>query len=130
MPTVLLYDGLCAMCNRAVLFVLKRDRTRSIRFAPLQGELGTATLARNPSLADEDSTIFLRGDDVLVKSDAALAVAGHLSLPWRLLANLRFVPRPLRDAVYDLVARNRFRIAKRYESCPLPPADVRGRFLA
>lgn len=130
MPPVLLYDGLCAMCNRAVLFVLKRDRTNSIRFAPIQGELAGGTLARHPSLADEDSIIFVRGDDVLVKSDAALAVAAHLSLPWRLFGHLKFIPRPLRDAVYDLVARNRFRVAKRYESCPLPPADVRERFLA
>jgi predicted DCC family thiol-disulfide oxidoreductase YuxK len=130
MPPVLLYDGLCAMCNRAVLFVLKRDHTHSIRFAPLQGELAGATLARHPSLADEDSIIFLRGDEVLVKSDAALAVATYLSAPWRFLSHFKLVPRPLRDAVYDLVARNRFRVAKRYESCPLPPADVRERFLA
>ena len=130
MSPVLLYDGHCAMCNGAVLFVLARDRTRTIRFAPLQGELGNATVARVPALAGEDSIIFIRDDDILTKSDAALAVASHLSLPWRAFAHLAFIPRRLRDAVYDFVARNRFRVAARYESCPLPPANARERFLA
>ncbi len=108
----------------------RRDAT--LRFATLEGPLGDQARRARPELAGLDSVIWLepaRGR-VLVRSEAALAVLAYLGGPWRALAALgRLVPRRLRDAVYDLIARNRHRIAGRVDACPLPTPEQRGRFL-
>jgi len=128
---LLLYDGVCALCNGTVRFVLRRDRAGLVRFAPLGGETATRFLAGHPELARVDSMIWIdaRGR-AHTRSDAALAVARQLGGAWGVLAALaRLVPRPLRDAAYDLVARVRYRVFGRYDVCPLPPAASRARFL-
>ena len=131
---VLLYDGLCGFCNGTVQFVLPRDRSRRIHFAPLQGEYAHEVLARHPELAAVDSLILVEphengGERVSVRSDSVLRLAPYLGGPWRLGTVLRIVPRSLRDWAYDLFARNRYRLFGRYESCPLPTPEQRGRFL-
>lgn len=128
---VLLYDGTCGFCAASVQFVLRHERRRrTLRFATLDGALGERARRARPELAGVDSVIWLEGERVLVRSDAALAVADYLGGPWKALAALgRLVPRRLRDAAYDLIARNRYRIAGRVESCPLPTPEQRGRFL-
>jgi len=128
---LLIYDGVCVLCNAAVRFVLKRDRTETVRFAPLQGESAQALLAAHAELAAADSMIWIGADGgVALRSHAALAVGLHLGGVWGALAvAARVVPRPLRDRAYDLVARVRYRTFGRYESCPIPPAEHRRRFL-
>ena len=128
---VLLYDGTCGFCAASVQFVLRHERRRrTLRFATLDGALGERARRARPALAGVDSVIWLEGERVLVRSEAALAVADYLGGPWKALAALgRLVPRRLRDAAYDLIARNRYRIAGRVESCPLPTPEQRGRFL-
>ena len=128
---VLLYDGTCGFCAASVQFVLRHERRRrTLRFATLDGTLGERARRAHPELAGVDSVIWLEGERVLVRSEAALAVAAYLGGPWRALAALgRLVPRRLRDAAYDLIARNRYRIAGRVESCPVPTPDQRGRFV-
>ncbi|MDQ3149465.1 MAG: DCC1-like thiol-disulfide oxidoreductase family protein, partial [Chloroflexota bacterium] len=100
---ILLYDGVCALCNGTVRFVIKRDPGGSMRFAPLQGAYATALLERHPGLAGVDSLVLvtLQGgrERIDVRSDAALRVAEYLGGGWRVAAGLRLVPRPLRDAV-------------------------------
>jgi len=130
---VLLYDGRCGFCDRTVQFILARDPGGPMHFAPLEGEYARQVLAEQPSLRDIDSLILVEAVSephlALVRSDAILAIADYLGWPWRAAAVFRVVPRALRDWAYDLFARYRYRLFGRYDSCPLPPPDVRARFI-
>jgi predicted DCC family thiol-disulfide oxidoreductase YuxK len=131
---ILLYDGSCLLCSRAVRFVLAHDRRGTILFAPLQGITAHEVLARHPHLADVDALVFVTGyatarECVLVRSDAVLAVAHLVGAPRPLTALLHRVPRPWRDAAYDLLARWRYRLFGRDETCPVPAPAHRTRFL-
>ncbi|MGE0354913.1 MAG: thiol-disulfide oxidoreductase DCC family protein [Gemmatimonadales bacterium] len=132
-PPLLLYDGLCALCNGTVRFILARERRRDLRFAPLRGPHAREVLARHPAAAGADSVLWVERvagqERVLTRSDAALRIAAYLGGPWRMLLVFRVVPRFLRDAVYDLIARYRYRVFGRYPECPVPEASVRARFL-
>ena len=130
-PPILLYDGDCGFCARSVRFVLAREgRDRSLRFATLQGPVGDRARAAEPALAGVDSVLWVEGGRVLVRSDAALRALAYLGGGWRLLAALgRAVPRPVRDAVYDWVARHRLRLAGGADGCLLPTPEQRARFL-
>lgn len=115
-------------------FVLRRERLHTLRFAALESGAGRAVRARHPELAGVDSMVWVeapgRSDErVLVRSDAVLRMARYLGGPWRAFAIGRVVPRALRDAAYDLVARHRHRIVAEPAQCYLPPPEVRGRFL-
>ncbi len=131
---VLLYDGHCALCNGTVRFILARDRQGTMRFAPLGGEYAAAVRAEHPELAEVDSTVLVErapvgGSSVRVRSDAALEVARYLGGPWRALALVRFVPRPLRDLGYRLVASLRHRILGGYARPSVVRPGDQGRFL-
>ncbi|MEK9502758.1 thiol-disulfide oxidoreductase DCC family protein [Gaopeijia maritima] len=127
---VLLYDGLCGFCDGAVQWILAHDRRGEIRFAALQGDSGQAVVAEHSELRGVDSLILLdESGRVRVRSDAALAVATAMGGVWRLFAVFRVVPRPLRDALYDAFARNRYRWFGRREACRVPSAEERERFL-
>ena len=133
---ILLYDGTCGLCARSVQFVLHHERrAKTLRFASLQGATGTALRRRHPELESVDSVIWYapaeseRAERVLVKSNAALVVLSYLGGGWRALAMLgRVVPRVLRDAVYDLVARHRHKLAGG-DVCVLPTPEQCARFL-
>ena len=132
---MLVYDATCGFCAASVRFVLRRDRQRTLRFAPLQGEFGRAVLARHPELVGIDSMLWLSpavggGEVVSIRSDAALAAAAHLGGMWRLAAAAaRLVPRAPRDRAYRLIARHRHRLPGAGEACYVPSAEDRGRFL-
>lgn len=128
---VIYYDGLCALCDGFVRFVEAHDPERRFRFAPLQGVTARERLAGKLDL-EAMKTVVLETEDggLLVRSDAALAIAARLRGPWRLLTLFRVVPRPLRDAVYDFTARRRARWFGRLESCRLPAPESRERYLA
>lgn len=134
-PT-LLYDGTCGFCNRTVHFVLRHERESDLSFAALESDYGNAVLERHPEVKGVDSVVWLepawqgRPERVYVRSDAALRVIRYLGGPWRLLLIIgKLVPRRVRDAIYDFVARHRHRILGREERCLLPPPTVRHRFL-
>jgi predicted DCC family thiol-disulfide oxidoreductase YuxK len=128
---LLLYDGVCALCNGAVTFVLKRDRSRTVRFAPLQGETAATMLAGRPELAGIDSMIWIEPSGrAFTRSAAALAIARHAGGGWAMIASVAgIVPAVLRDALYGAVSRSRYRIFGRYDACPVPPPEHRSRFL-
>lgn len=126
---VLFYDGVCALCNGAVRYVLAHDREGAIRFAPLQGPTAAAALAAHPGARDADSLVLLLPDGtVLLRSDAVIWLLRALGRS-RTAAALALAPREARDLAYRLVARVRYRLFGRYDACPLPPPDARSRFL-
>jgi predicted DCC family thiol-disulfide oxidoreductase YuxK len=139
-PALMLYDGLCGFCNWSVRWVIKRDRHDRFRFAPQQSALAEAALARHG--IDTQATLAantvylvlgydLPGEQLLCRSDVTVQVLRLLGGGWELLGRLLgAVPRFFRDGVYTLVARIRFRIAGRYDSCPLPSVAERAKFLA
>ena len=126
---VLFYDGVCGLCDRIVRFVLRHDRRRRFRFAPLQGDFARATLARYGRDARQlDSVCVLIDGRLLEKSDAVCAILRDLGGVWRLVAlPLRLLPRRLRDAGYDWFASRRYRWFGRFDECPLPTPELRAR---
>jgi predicted DCC family thiol-disulfide oxidoreductase YuxK len=130
---VLLYDGDCGFCAGSVQFVLAHERASrrsALRFAPLQGVYGAWLRARFPVLDTIDSVVWFDPmfGRVLTKSDAALETVAHLGGLWRVVAFTgRLVPRVVRDAAYDAIARRRLQLAA--PACLLPSADTRARFL-
>ena len=127
---IILFDGVCNLCNASVQWVIRRDRKGQFRFAALQSETGQALLARfgmNP--AAFNTVVLVDGGRLYTRSDAALEVARRMGAPWAWLAVFRFLPRQWRDAVYDWVARNRYRWFGRRESCLLPRPEWKERFL-
>ena len=133
---IILYDGVCGLCNSLVQFLLKRDNYGRLRFASLQSDFATKVLKRHGFDPKDLDTMHLvenydqPGERVLQRSTAILRAGRELGGVWSFLAALgRVVPRPLRDMFYGLVARNRYRVFGKYETCMLPDPNQRSRFL-
>ena len=127
---IVLFDGVCNLCSGAVQFIIRRDPAGRFRFASLQSPLGEELLARfGIDRGVTDSVILVEGDRWYKESDAALRIARGLGGPWKALGIFRLIPRPLRDAAYRLIARNRYRWFGKRETCWLPTPELRGRFL-
>jgi predicted DCC family thiol-disulfide oxidoreductase YuxK len=131
---VLLYDGLCGFCNTTVQFVLGHENRHSLRFAALQGKFAAGVKQRHPELNNVDSLVWVEGEgekeQVVIRSAAALKVVNYMGGLWKIYLVFGIVPAPVRDFLYDLFAKHRYRFFGRYGSCPVPTADVRPRFLA
>jgi predicted DCC family thiol-disulfide oxidoreductase YuxK len=135
-PPILLYDGVCGLCNRSVQFILRHDRATIFRFASLQSPIAQTILARHGADSADLDTVYLvvnynqPNEALLARSDAVADILRRLGRVWNLFGGiLSFIPRPLRDWGYNLVARNRYRIFGRYDTCPLPSQETRSRFL-
>jgi predicted DCC family thiol-disulfide oxidoreductase YuxK len=126
---VILFDGVCIFCSRWVRFVAARDTAKRFRFTPIQSAYGTRlakALGIDPD--DPDTNAVIHGGGVFLKSDAALTVLAQLP-GWRWVRALFAVPKPLRNAAYNLVAQNRYRIFGKYDACFVPDADLRARVI-
>ena len=144
-PALVLYDGVCGLCNRFVQFILRRDHAEFFRFASLQSPLAARILERQGGTArgfetmcvvtsfdpaQKESRELLPEEHLLLRAEAAEFVLSHLSSPYPFFARvLHLLPRPISDWGYGLVARHRHKIFGRYESCPLPDPETRTRFL-
>ena len=126
---IIFFDGLCGMCNAFVDRLLKADRKQLFLFAPLQGSTARDLLPPMTTDAHRWSLIYLDEFGVHDQSDAFLRICKRLSGVWRLLSWLRLVPRFIRNPVYRVIARNRFRFGKS-ESCRVPTPAERARFLS
>jgi len=126
------YDGHCGLCHRAVKFVLKHDRAgNAFRFAPLQGQTFQLRVPPHLRLGLPDSfAVLTHGRDLLIRSDALVYVMRRLGGGWKILANIMgVIPRGLRDAAYDFVARIRYRVFGRQDDlCPIVPPNLRASF--
>lgn len=126
---IVVFDGICSFCSGAVRFILTYDTEGRLAFAPMQSRAGEQLLERHGlDPADVQTFLFVRGSEAFVRSDAALEIARYLPR-WRWLRILRVVPRAIRDAVYSVVSRNRYRWFGKREACFLPQPEDRHRFL-
>ena len=133
---IILYDGVCGLCNRLVQFLLKHDKQGRLRFASLQSDFADKVLRRHGFDAKDLDTVHVvenydePGERVLQRSDAVLRAGRELGGFWGSSSAIaRVVPRVLRDLVYRLVATNRYRVFGKYDSCMLPDPSQRSRFL-
>jgi predicted DCC family thiol-disulfide oxidoreductase YuxK len=127
---VVLFDGVCNFCSSSVRFIHRHDDGR-LRFAPLQSDVATDLLAEHGMDPDYfDSLVYIGPEGVHTKSDGAVHIARYMEFPYGLGWHLRYVPRPLRDAGYDLIARIRYRVWGKKDECMVPDAELRDRFLA
>ena len=133
--TVVLYDGVCGLCNRLNQFLLKRDRHDRFRFASLQSDFAARLLQRHGAAAIDLDTVYVVVDygepseRLLSRSDAVLHVLQLVGGIWSLTAAGKIVPKPLRDVFYKLVATNRYRVFGKYDVCLMPEERYRAKFL-
>jgi predicted DCC family thiol-disulfide oxidoreductase YuxK len=127
---ILVFDGVCVFCSRWVDFILRHDRSHSIRFAAMQSERGHALLVAHGLDPDDPlSLLYVVGEDAFVDSEAILRIATTLGGAWRHAGLARVVPRAWRDAAYRAFARRRYRWFGRRDTCRVPTPEERTRFL-
>ena len=127
--SVILFDGTCAFCERSVRFIASRDHGY-FKFGASQNPEGRALLERlGTSREAAKSIILIEGGRIYLRSDAVLRIARHMPAPWTFAAVLLWVPRPVRDAVYRVVAAIRLRIAGTSNACEIPPPEIRERLI-
>lgn len=127
---ILLFDGVCNLCNRVIQFTIRRDPERKFKFASLQSDTGQQILKKlGLSIDDFESFVLIKGDKYFLRSSAALMVLRELGGFWRLFYFFIIVPRPVRDFLYNLVAKSRYRIFGRRATCMVPTPELEDRFL-
>jgi predicted DCC family thiol-disulfide oxidoreductase YuxK len=132
---LVLYDGVCGLCNRLIQFLLEHDRGAVFTFASLQSEVGRATVERFGGNPNELTSFCVVADhrtsraQMFTRSRAALFVAGELGWPWKMARVMGVLPTSILDHLYNVVARNRYRVFGRYEQCLLPRPEIRHRFI-
>lgn len=130
LKSIILFDGVCNLCNASVTFVIQRDRSDQFRFAALQSELGLELISKfgiNPEKTD--SIVLIEEEAAYTKSTAALRISKKLSGAWPLLYGFIIIPKPFRDWVYGYIAKNRYRWFGKQESCMIPTPALRQKFL-
>jgi predicted DCC family thiol-disulfide oxidoreductase YuxK len=132
---IVLYDGVCGLCNRLNQFLLKRDTDDRFRFASLQSDFAASLLKRHGADSKDLNTVYVVLDNgqprerLLARSDAIIYVLSQLPGIWKLARAESVLPRVLRDGLYTMVARNRYRVFGKHESCMLPDPKHRHKFL-
>jgi predicted DCC family thiol-disulfide oxidoreductase YuxK len=129
-PDIVVFDGVCNLCAHSVRFILCHEAVPHFLFAPLQSPAGTRLLKAFGFSPDDAKTFVLIADGrTYVRSDAAIQIAKRLKGAWKLVGLVRVIPRPIRNWMYDVVARNRYRWFGRTEACMVPTSELRSRFL-
>ncbi|MES2429810.1 MAG: thiol-disulfide oxidoreductase DCC family protein [Bacteroidota bacterium] len=127
---IILFDGVCNFCNSAVNFTLKRDKNKTIRFAPLQSDAGQQLLNQyNLPKEDMRSFVFIDNGKAYTQSTAAIKVCTYLRGLWPMSKAFLIVPKFIRDGLYNWIAKNRYKWFGKQETCMIPTPDIRSRFL-
>ena len=130
MNDVVIFDGLCNLCDHSVKFILNHEASQTLRFTPLQSPAGARLMREFGFDPDDAKTFVLIADGrPYVRSDAAIRISRYLSGAWKLLGVVRFIPQPIRDGLYNVVARNRYRWFGRFETCAVPTQELKARFI-
>ena len=128
--SIILFDGVCNLCNGAVNFVIKRDPGNVFKFAPLQEKQGALLLKTHAiDIQKLDSIVLIENENVYTKSSAALRIARKMSNLWPLFFVLLIIPSFIRDGVYDFIAKNRYKWFGKKEQCMIPTPGLREKFL-
>ena len=128
--SIILFDGVCNLCNGAVNFVIKRDTGNVFKFTPLQEKQGALLLKTHAiDIQKLDSIVLIENGNVYTKSSAALRIAKKLSGPWPLFFVLLIIPSFIRDGVYDFIAKNRYKWFGKKEQCMIPTLGLKEKFL-
>lgn len=127
---IILFDGVCNLCNSSINFVIKHDTKNLFKFAALQSEVGQQLISKfNIDTSKTDSIILLDNDKAFVKSTAALRIAKYLNRGYPLLYGFIIVPVFLRNWVYDYIAKNRYKWYGKKDSCMIPTPELKSKFL-
>jgi len=127
---IVIFDGVCNLCEFSVNFIFERDSAGQFYFTPTQSPLGASLLRRfGINTSRLDTVVLVRDGQAYTRSAAAIEIAARLDLPWNLLTVFQAVPEPLRDMLYDLIAQNRYQLFGKKEACMLPSEALRKRFL-
>jgi predicted DCC family thiol-disulfide oxidoreductase YuxK len=128
---IILFDGVCNLCNSSVQFVIKRDKKDLFRYAALQSTIGEKLVAeRNIDTSQVDSIVLIEpGVAYYTKSDAALEIAQDLGGLWKLMGIFTWIPTSIRNAIYDFVARNRYKWFGKKDACMIPTPELKAKFL-
>jgi predicted DCC family thiol-disulfide oxidoreductase YuxK len=127
---ILLFDGVCNLCNGAVKFIIKADKKGKFKLASLQSESGQALLKRfNLPRENFTSFVFIDGEKCHLRSSAVLRVLRELGGVWKVFFIFIIVPKPLGDFIYNLIAGNRYKIFGKQDSCMIPTREIQERFL-
>jgi predicted DCC family thiol-disulfide oxidoreductase YuxK len=130
---IVLFDGVCNFCNGSVNFIIRRDRSKIFRFAPLQSEAGAKILRQFGQFGSPqdwlETIVLVEDGSCYTRSTAALRIVRRLGGPWRILYAFSVIPAAARDPIYDLIARNRYRWFGRKDACMIPTPEIREQFL-
>ncbi len=129
MNPIVLFDGDCHFCHSSVQFIIKRDSKQLFYFASQQSGAGQELLKQCGVPADIDSLVLIENGKAYVKSTSVLRICRHLYGGWKYLYVFRFIPSFIRDSVYNVIAKNRYKWFGKVNSCPIPSNEVRNRFL-
>ncbi|MCI0768499.1 thiol-disulfide oxidoreductase DCC family protein [Bacillus sp. TL12] len=128
--SVILFDGVCNLCSGWVQFVIKRDPKKLFKFAPLQSELGNSIIKDyNIKMKGKASIILIEHNKVHIESTAILRIISQLKGPIKVLRLFSLIPKPLRDKIYRLISRNRYRLFGKKETCLIPSKEIQNRFI-
>ena len=127
---IVLFDGVCNLCNSSVQFIIKHDKKKQFLFASLQGKFGQEVLKKNNFSTESLNTLILiEGDKIFTRSTGVLRMLKHLGGRWSLLYGFIIFPAFIRDAVYNWVSKNRYKLFGKKDECMIPAKELKERFL-
>jgi len=126
---IILFDGVCNLCNSFVQKVIKADKNNYFKFASLQSDAGQQLLADKPEFIDLKTIIYLEGGTLYTRSTAALKISKHLNGAWPLLQAGYILPSFVRDGIYNFIAKNRYKWFGKKDQCMIPSPDLKAKFL-
>jgi predicted DCC family thiol-disulfide oxidoreductase YuxK len=131
MQRIILFDGVCNFCNRTIRIIIKHDKVNKFHFAPLQSSFSQDLLLKFGLSQNElSSVILIEGDQVFLKTEAVIRIARQLTGWPRCFYYANWVPKVMRDFIYDLIAKNRYRLFGKQKNCMVPDKKVQDKFLA
>lgn len=126
---IILFDGVCNLCNGFVHRIIAADKNDYFRFASLQSEAGQSLLKNHPNLQDLKSIVYLDNGKIYTKSTAAIKISSHLGFTWKILQLGYILPVFLRDGIYNIIAKNRYKWFGKKDQCMVPTPDLKAKFL-
>ena len=127
--SVILFDGVCNLCNASVRFIIKRDKSDKFQFANIQSEYAIEKLKEFKFAELPDSLVLIDGDNIYFKSDAVLEIIRSFSKLWHVFLIFKILPKIFRDIIYDLIANYRYKIFGKKDYCPIPDKSISNRFI-